>query len=167
MNNNQIEIQESSKGFPYQYFIQTVTIVLIILFLTLSIFNIEPKVKDAPDWTDFLLFAGMVFFLGFIFSILVPNTYRVKLINDKILITSKRKTQEIPLTKIKRIEAITNFLNSSLSISEIYIIEFSETTEFGKKVYFKIKRQSVFKSGQNFGEKLKKDWIRKTYANNV
>ena len=167
MNNNQIEIEESSKGFPYQRFILTVTILLCVLFLTLSIFNIEPKVKDAPDWTFFLLFAGMVLILGVIFSFLVPNTYRIKLIKDKISITSKRNTQDIPLTKIIRIEATTNFLNSWLSVNEFYIIEFSESTKFGKTVYFKTKGQSVFKSGQNFGEKLKTNWIRKTKANRV
>ncbi len=165
MDNNQIEIEESSKGFPYQRLILTITIMLFILFLILSILNIEPKVKDAPDWTFFLLFAGIVLILGIIFSLLVPNTYQIKLINDKILITSKRKTQDIPLTKIIRIEATTNFLNSWLSVHEFYIIEFSESTKFGKTVYFKTKGQSVFKSGQNFGEKLKTDWIRKTHAN--
>lgn len=160
-----LNIEESSKGFPYQSLILTLTSLLIIFFVTLSLFNIAPKDQNAPDWTFFLLFAGMALVLGIIFLFFVPNTYRIRLINDMIEISSRNKSDEVPLTKIIKIEPKTIFINSFLSSYSFYLIEFRDKTKFGKSVFFRTKGQSIFKSGKNFGEILKIEWIKKTHAN--
>lgn len=159
-----MSIKKSSKGFPFQHFVLSITFIFTTFFLTLGLLKINPTEKDDSDWIIFFLFAGITLLLGGFALLIYPTTYQIELNNDKISISSKRKYQEIALTKIKNIEPLMNFSNSTFTVHEIYLIEFTETTKFGKKVYFKTLEESMFMSRQNFGEKLKAEWIRDMHA---
>lgn len=164
MPGDQKILEESSSGFPYQRVAITITALAVLTFLTLSIINLEPKEQADPEWTFYLFMAANFLILGAAVSFIFPNTYRVKLMNDVIEISSKRKSQEISLTKIKDIKPTTIWIaNWLLKAHEFYTIEFSEMTDFGKTVYFKTTGRSILESDQNFGERLRSEWLRKKF----
>jgi uncharacterized membrane protein len=154
--------KESAKGFLYGRFILIVLIaisVMLALLIFLDMQHNELENMDVADLTLILVWAGSCVLLGIVLIRSFPDTYHVELIDDKVRITSGKKTEEIPLKKIIRIEPISSILNSWLSIHEFYLIEFTGRTMFGKTICFKNKGKSIFESEQNFGEQLKTAWI--------
>lgn len=165
MLDNKINTLESSSGFPYRRMILIVSGLILLLTLALGILNTEPTGEGGTDWSFFLVIGGNTLILGVLLSLFIPNTYHVKLKGNNIEVSSKSKSELIPLTSISSIQPGLNFVNSWLSTHDIFVIDFREKTKFGKSICFKTSGQSLFNSEPNFGDKLKSEWIRKMYAN--
>lgn len=156
---------ESSKGFPYRRIILIITGLLLLLFLILTIVNFNAQEEDSSDCSFFLFIGGNVLVLGILSSLFVPNTYHVILEGDMIRISSRSKSESIPLTSIANIQPGLNHISTWMGSHDIYTIDFREKTKFGKSICFKTNRQSLFDSEYNFGGILKSKWIRMMHAN--
>lgn len=122
----------STTGIPFATTIRIGFGVLFILTILLA-FLTEPLPNQTSPSIDLLIIATVILAMGFVASILFPNTKKVVLEHNGLLIG--KKGELIDLANIKNVRPTTSFMGSLFMHWQFYCIEFRTNTPFGSHIY--------------------------------